>query len=515
MNLEGFSFPTSLKGTLFFDKKFFLFLCMHLVKISSMKLLDSSLSSFLFSCFISFLLIFSPVQARANIFGNFSIADEKKLGQEYHTLILATYPIVNDPEVEGYIKDIVHKVAAAMPPQPFPITTTVVNNGSINAFATPGGYIYIFTGLITEFDNDAQLAGVIAHELAHVSQRHVAGRIERGSVTQLGVLAGMLAGMLLSGSGNKNASEVGTAIAVGSAAAGNAAMLDYSRADEREADHVGMNYLVKSGFAPSGMPEAFKRIQSKQYLTGSSIPAYLSTHPAVGERIDYLEERILAYNKNTSPLPADNSKFKRIQTLVRARYIDEDHALTLLQKEEKNAVNLMGQGIVYARKNRIKLAANAFSTAINLAGEDPLILREAGIFHYRQSRADLAKKYLDAAIGLNPNDIFARFYLARLQADQGKTGPALKNFKKVLAVLPHDPDVHHYLALLQARTGNLFQGHLHMAYWAVYSLNAKKAALHMQKAKAKAKSPAQKEQLQQLEDVYQKRSSFWKKGKNK
>jgi len=448
----------------------------------------------------------------SHLFGDFTVEDEKELGRKYYTLIKATYPIVEDPEIVSYVRGVVERVAKTLPPQPFEVTTTVVRNSSINAFATPGGYVYVFTGLLTQFETESELAGVISHELAHVTQRHVAKRIEQQQGTSLGMLAGVLAGMLIGqASGGDSGQAASQALIIGSIAGAQSAMLSYSRDDEREADQVGMGYLIASGYPPTGMMESFKKIRRKQYLAGSSIPAYLSTHPGVDDRINTLEDRIRGLAPDIQARKEGENRFLRIKTLCLARYTDPDGALSTFNTGTGNpGLDFMGIGIVHARKNRVAEARKAFDAALRLAPDDPLVLREAGRFQYLQGDADLAAKYLTKAMLLNPKDLMALFFMARLQDDQGQTDTAVEYYRRILKTVPEDPEVHLYLGNTLGRSGKTFEGHLHLAYSGLYSLDRKKAEFHKGKAAALAETQEQKDEMEALNKVFDERNEIFK-----
>lgn len=187
---------------------------------------------------ISLVLIFTlavplPVQAG---FMDFSIKDEAELGRKFNALIRSRFPLIEDPLITDYVRDMLQDILGTMPPQPFPVTVSVLLDNSINAFAAPAGYVFLNSGLILQMEHSSEIAAVLAHELAHVSQRHIARNIERSKMLSIGTLVGVLAGAMLSGS-----SEAGEALAMGSLAGGQAAALKYSRDDEREADHIGLS----------------------------------------------------------------------------------------------------------------------------------------------------------------------------------------------------------------------------------------------------------------------------------
>lgn len=449
-----------------------------------------------------------PPAAHAGLFGDFTVEDERELGQKYYTLIKSRYPVVEDPEIVGYITDVVNRVADTLPPIPYDITTTVIRNNSINAFATPAGYVYIFTGLVQEFDTESELAGVIAHELAHVTQRHVAKRIEKQQIAQLGLLAGMLAGFFLGQGGGENQKNAGTAVMAGTLAGTTSAMLKYSREDEREADQVGMNYLTSAGYNPHGMSNAFKKIRHKQRLSGSSIPPYMSTHPAADERISYLDGRIQRLPDVKRNPRIDNSRFSRIKTLVTSRFGDADKSLSIFSDTDTALAN-MGRGIVHLRKKRVAAAGENFERAVELAPNDPLILREAGRYHYKVGDAQKAQAYLFKAALKNPDDLIALFYLARLEADKGKTKQAVKYYKRILKQIPEDSEVHYHLGRTLGESGDAFGGHLHLAYWGLYSLNQKQAKTNLARAKKFAKTEEENKRLAKLEEVFKSRAEFW------
>ncbi len=169
----------------------------------------------------------------------------------------------------------------------------------------------------------------------------------------------------------------------------------------------------------------------------------------------------------------------------------------------------MGRGIVHARRRQVAEAAAAFDEALAISPNDPLVLREAGSFHYTKGDAAKAGMYLTKASILNPDDLVALFYLARLQADKGQTQRAVGYFERILKTLPEDHDVHFHLGRTLGESGDVFGGHLHLAYAGIYGLDKKQADFNMNKAEGLAKSDEQKKQLEKLKEVYKSRAEFW------
>ncbi len=451
-----------------------------------------------------FLVFLNPLVARA--FGEFGIEDERELGKKFNILIRSQMPLVQDPEITRYIEDIVARLEAVAPPHPFPFTPSVVRHNAINAFAVPGGYIFVHTGLITAMNHEAELAGVIAHEMAHVLQRHIASRIEKASIINIASLLGAIAGILVGG-------DVGGAIMAGSMAGAQASMLKYSRDDENESDHVGMNLLAKAGFNPNGMAGAFKILNQKQWIMGGNIPSYLSTHPELTERAENMAMRVQQMPKEVQNIPHNDKKFLRIQTLVRARYGDVDVSRNFFNNQIKGAdkaLGFLGLGILSARQNRINDAKAAFDSALAISPDDQLFLREAGYFHYTKGDRNKGAHFLERAVQSDSSDIMALFYQANCLAESGNLEKAISNTRKVLEYVPEEPDVHEFLARLYGKKNQLFYANLHMAYSALYSNNKAKVKQFMPKAKGLMQTSDEQEQFTRFEARLKEREEYWK-----
>jgi predicted Zn-dependent protease len=397
-------------------------------------------------------------------------------------------------------------VCRSLPPQPFPFTVSVIRHNAVNAFACPGGYIFVHTGLLLAMDSESEVAGVIAHEMAHVTQRHIARRIENSQMASLLSLVGMLAGAFLGGEG-------GAAAVTGAMAAGQAAMLNYSRNDEREADQVGMNYLTRAGYTPQGMVRAFEVLSRRQWLMGGTVPSYLSTHPGLDERVRDMGIRVSRLPANQRKTAGDNTRFLRVQALVRARYSDPQTAAQAFSRQldgPGRCVALMGMGILSARQNRISDATRYFDDALACAPSDALIVREAGQFHYTKGNRNRAGVLLERAVAMNGDDVYALFYQARNLGDLGRTKEAVELAQRVLRKEPEDAEVHELLARLYGAGRQMFLANLHMAYSGLYEQNERKVRQFFDKAKGLAKTAQETATLERFEKQYKDRKEFWK-----
>lgn len=448
------------------------------------------------------LFLLAPFQACAFFLGGVSLKDEKEMGRKFHVALRASMPFVDDPEARKYVEEVVAKLVKAMPPQPFEFHPSVIRHNSLNAFAIPGGNVYVFTGMLMNLNSEDELAGVLAHELAHVTQRHVAARMERAQAFTLGSLLVAIAGIALGG-------PAGAAAAVTATGASQSAMLNYSRLDESEADNIGLQYLTKAGYSPWGMVGGFKILRQKNWLSGVNVPTYLSTHPAIGDRVNSLSARIAALPENLKNRKPTTSRFNRVKTLLWARYGDESAALQKFSGDD--ALSLMGRGIVHSRQNKIMDAAKAFDAALAKAPDDPLILREAGIFHFRKGDMARAGTCLTRAIRKDPSDYMAQFYYGRFLDESGRSKEAPNYYREVLRHVPEDPDVHEALARSLGNAGDQYRAYVHMAYAALYAKNRKLLEKYLAQARSLAKSSRDQTPLNKLEAVYKERKEIWDK----
>ena len=203
---------------------------------------------------------------------NISDNQEVDLGKRINQQISRQVPISRNQQLTSYINEIGQNLAANSTRPNIPYTFQVVNDKSINAFATMGGFVYMHTGLINAADNEAELASVVAHEIAHVVARHAVNQMKDSAIQQ-GILSA-------AGLDRSQAVQIGVQLALG---------LPNSRSDEFEADELGLDILTKTGYAPIGAVNFMKKLQQ---MSSGAPPEFLSTHPNTGERAKRLEEMI-------------------------------------------------------------------------------------------------------------------------------------------------------------------------------------------------------------------------------
>jgi predicted Zn-dependent protease len=206
---------------------------------------------------------------------------ERRLGQAFMRQVRQQVKIVQDPEVESYIQSIGYQLVAQSDTNTQPFTFFIVDDPQINAFAAPGGVIGVNSGVILNSRTESELAAVMAHEIVHVTQRHMARTLEDAGKFSLPVAAAMVGAILL---GTQSAEAGSAALAVISGASIQH-QINFTRTNEEEADRVGMQLLARSDYDPRGMPAFFERLhQSSRYYRGQA-PEFLQTHPLTTSRI--------------------------------------------------------------------------------------------------------------------------------------------------------------------------------------------------------------------------------------
>lgn len=246
----------------------------------------------------------TPAQTELPDFGDssqsvLSQANEEKLGEAFFRKLRRQVTIVDDPEVESYIQNIGYRLASNTKQDEVRFTFFVVDDPSVNAFAGPGGFIGINSGLITTAQSESELAAVLAHEIAHVTQRHISRTIELREQTSAALLAGLAAAILL-GTQHSEAGAASAAVLQGRAAQ---SFLDFSRANELEADRISIELMAAAGLDPRAVPQFFERLQEmSKYSTQS--PEFLSTHPVTTARIAESRARadIYPFRQHTSSI---------------------------------------------------------------------------------------------------------------------------------------------------------------------------------------------------------------------
>jgi predicted Zn-dependent protease len=237
-----------------------------------------------------------------------STQQEVQMGTDYSQQINAQLPIVKDPEVVRYINVLGDSIAKLADSRSLDWQFFVVNSSEVNAFAVPGGYVYVNRGLIERAQRMDQLAGVLGHEIGHVVRRHSVQQMEKAQGANIGVtLACVLTSVC-------NSQVAGAAINVG----GSALFAKFSRNDEAEADAEGVKNVVRAGIDPRGIPEMFQILLDERQRSPGSVESWFATHPMEEDRIQATQAQIAQINPAIlNGLTKDSQSFQSFKQRVR------------------------------------------------------------------------------------------------------------------------------------------------------------------------------------------------------
>lgn len=410
--------------------------------------------------------------------------EEKKLGKKVLLEIKKEADFVRDLNVQAFVERVGYSLVDQLGPTPFEFKFYVINELDPNAFAVPGGYIFINTGLITLAENEQEIAGVLSHEISHVTQRHISQMIEKSKRLSIATLAAMVAGMLAGRGGAGSAAAV--AMAQGTAGA---LTLKYSREIEADADQHGLNLLIKAGYDPYGMINFFKRLQKVSLAIAPKVPAYLLGHPAIENRISLLENILLMGPKPTGPFKTFGN-FNRIRTVAFVEEREPQVAITyfqsLIDANSNQWEGYYGLGLAYRKMGRFDKSMEVLQQAHSLAPKDPDVSRELGIVYFLSGKMDQAIENLEAirstsGEGQN-NDLMTLYYLGRGYQEKGDFGKALPLLLKVQKEEPEFIDVYHDLGSVYGRTGQKGVSHFYFGKYFKLKQERNNALLHFRTA---------------------------------
>jgi len=457
----------------------------------------------IFSTFFIFFSMFLPGLAEG-----ISAKKEQELSEEFLKVVFKRFDIIDDPLIVKYINNIGNRIVATLPPQPFKYHFYVIKEDSYNAFAGPAGHIFIFSGLIEAMDNEEELAGIIGHEISHVVCRHISKRIERSKKISALSLAGIAAGILL---GIAGAGQAAQAVMVGSQAAGHSTMLAYSREDEMQADEIGLKYLKKAGYNGKELINILHKIKSVQWFGPEQIPTYLTTHPAIDDRIIYIGNWLeINGEKGKKPIQKSSSDFERIQARLLIKYGDENKVLQKFEaKVTKHPDDPMAHyqyGLILERVGHRKDAIHHLRIALNKNIFDSAILYDLGRIYFLDGRFEEALRSLKSAESISSYDPEGRFFLGRTLLALGRLNESLSVFNDLIENDPEYNEAFYFIGKIYGKQGNLGDAHLHLGTYYKERGDLKNGIFHLKKALKYVKDPVKKKKIEKMIDGGRKQS---------
>ncbi len=249
-----------------------------------------------------------PKNIKASRWNFFSPEQDVELGKEAAAQIEQQVAVVNNEQVFGYVNRIAGRLVKQPEAGQYPYTFKVVYDKSINAFALPGGPAYVHTGLISSAENEAQIAGVVAHEIAHVALRHGTAQASKANAAQL--LAGIGGAMLGGGS------MLGQLAQLGAGLGANSLLLKFSRDAESDADLLGARMMAKAGYDPVEMAVFFQKLEEEEKKAGHSTPQFLSDHPSPGNRVKAVSAEVKLMAKGLTYSKGDAAELQQVKQVI-------------------------------------------------------------------------------------------------------------------------------------------------------------------------------------------------------
>lgn len=383
---------------------------------------------------------------------------ERRIGEEAMREIRRDPAYVDDPEVSDYLNTLGMSLVTASSASKLDFQFFLIQDPMINAFAMPGGFVGTHTGLILAAQSESELASVLAHEVSHVTQRHIARGL--GKQNQLSVIS--IAGALLGILASRSNPQGGQAIGMASQAGAIQAQLGYSREFEREADRVGFDVLQRAGFDVSGMVSFFERLQKASRLHENNAPSYLQAHPLTVERISDMQNRIqqLTYRQR-----ADHVEFHLVRAKLRAEQGAGVEAVAQfeLQIAEKRFGNEgathYGLANAFVRTRNYPGADRELALARRLLGRHPMLDMLAGRFKQAQGDLVAAHGLIKSAVMFQPNYRPLQYALLQSMQRLGMHEEALIQIAEWVRLYPSDAKLYGIQAASYAASGKVLLQH--------------------------------------------------------
>jgi predicted Zn-dependent protease len=421
-----------------------------------------------------------PVYPQANLpdLGDSAQAEltpqmERRVGEQVMREIRRDPDYISDPEIANYIQSVGQRLVAVSPEARQEFEFFVVRDPQINAFAMPGGYIGVNSGLIVGASSESEMASVLAHEVAHVTQRHLARQLEKQSQVSVLSMVGLVLGLIAA----RSSPGAASAAITGASAIPAATFLSYSRDFEREADRVGFQILQQSGYDVFAMPTFFERLQQNSRLYDNNAPAYLRTHPVTSERIADMQGRV--HNLPFKQTP-DSPEFPLVRAKLRAEQGRPDDAVAYFREvlREKRFGNenaaRYGYAVALVRAKDYRAAESEIATIRKSGAANPMIINLAARARAESGDAAAARAIIEAALPQYPDNLALRYTYAEILQQQGQNNDALSVLDRLVRDRPKDFNLFKMQAKSYAALGNRFGQHraLAEAYYLQGSLPA-------------------------------------------
>lgn len=392
-----------------------------------------------------------------------SPGDELRFGESIMRQIRSSRGYLDDPEVADYLNQVGFSLVANSPDPGGHFEFFAVRDKSVNAFALPGGFIGVHSGLVLTAQSESELIGVVAHEIAHVTQKHIARMIAVQQKSSLVSLAAIAVAILAA----RSNAELSQAAIVAAQAAPLQSQLNYSRDHEREADRIGLQIVQKTGYDVHAIPVFFERLQRASQIYEGGAPSYLRTHPLTFERIADVQNR-------TRDLPYKQVPDSLAFQLIRGRLLALDgtpaEAQLVFRKrvEERKYTNEIAAryGLAVALTRADKIAPADLAAARDQVGwllahapDNPTILALAAELDTRTGNVEAGLQRYRRALNLYPTRKSIMYGYAQALLDDAQASEAVLFLERCVDRIDSDPRLYEFKASAHEALGERLRQH--------------------------------------------------------
>ena len=387
-----------------------------------------------------------------------SAQQERQLGESIMRRIRASKHFLDDPEVGDYINGLGYRLVAQSPNAGQAFEFFLVDDASINAFALPGGFIGAHTGLIVNADSESELAAVLAHEVAHVTQRHIARMFQQQKQAGMASLAALALAVLAA----RSSPDLANAAMAGAQYATIQTQLNFSRDNEREADRVGVQVLERSGLDPRAMPSFLERLQRAYRLYETNAPSYVRTHPLTYERIADVQSRVESMPYRQVP---DSLEFQLVRARLQVHASSPRDAVErfedILRENKTVSETAARYGLVLAllEAKDLPRARRELTVLEREAPEDAMVMALAAQVRKASGDAKGALELYAGAVQRHPRRRALIYDYAQSLLDAKRPEEALRVVTDAVRSLPPDARLYRLQARSHAALGQRLQQH--------------------------------------------------------
>jgi predicted Zn-dependent protease len=440
---------------------------------------------------LALLLVVIPAQSQTSDFNLPDLGDEshqvmspleqKQLGEGFYRQARVYMDLVNDPTLKEYLDNLGNRLIESLGLPKDSFTFFLINDNTVNAFAVPGGYIGVHTGLLLTAANEAEVASVLGHEIAHVTQQHIPRMVSAQKQNMLPNLATLLAGILLGGQATEAAIAITSARSIEN-------QLTFTRSFEREADRIGITVLANSGYDTNSMADFFLRMQQANTLYETNAPQFLLTHPITTDRIAEAKARAANYPHTAKN---DNTQFTLMHAKLSVNNLTAKNATAQFRKKT------LGSNATLADRYGLALALMKGGDYDAARNETALLIEKAPdqvLFKILQAQIESAqghkKKSLELFRNIYESDkssLSAITYYAEELAQQSDYTEARQVLRKAVRKFPKSIQFYEMLSQAESKTGSQMESHRALAEAYALIGNYKSAVQQLNIARSLAK----------------------------